>query len=61
MAPSVPSRGPTKLSTRERLRMLAVIYRWKHAKPTRSQAKNDAEIAEIRAARRSGGRRHPVE
>lgn len=50
-----------KLSERERLRMLAVIDRWKNAKPTRSQAENDAEIAAIRAARRTGGRRHPVE
>lgn len=50
-----------KLSERERLRMLGVIDRWKNAKPTRSQAENDAEIAAIRAARRAGGRRHPAE
>lgn len=50
-----------KLSERERLRMLAVIDRWKNARPTRSQAENDAEIAAIRAARRTGGRRHPAE
>ena len=50
-----------KLSERERLHMLAVIDRWKNAKPTRSQAENNAEIAAIRAARRTGGRRHPAE
>ena len=50
-----------RLSEAERRRMLAVIDRWKHAKPTRSQAENDAEIAEIRAARRTGGRLHPAE
>jgi hypothetical protein len=41
--------------------MLAVIERLKHAKPTRTQADVDAEIAEIRAARRTGGRRHRAE
>jgi Arc/MetJ-type ribon-helix-helix transcriptional regulator len=50
-----------KLSERERLRMLAILERLKHTKPTRTQAENDAEIAAIRAARRSGGRRHPAE
>jgi metal-responsive CopG/Arc/MetJ family transcriptional regulator len=50
-----------KLSERERLRMLAILDRLKHAKPTRPQAEVDAELAEIRAARRSGGRLHPVE
>jgi len=47
-----------KLSERERLQKLAVIERLTHARPTRSQADNDAEIAAIRAARRQGGRRH---
>jgi hypothetical protein len=50
-----------KLSERERQRMLAILERVKRMKPTRSQAENDAEIAAIRAARRSGGRRHRVE
>jgi hypothetical protein len=50
-----------KLSERERLRMLGILERLKRMKPTRTQAENDAEIAEIRAARRSGGRRHPAE
>lgn len=50
-----------KLSERERLRMLAVLERAKRAKPTRTQAEVDAEIASIRTARRTGGRRHPAE
>jgi Arc/MetJ-type ribon-helix-helix transcriptional regulator len=50
-----------RLSERERLRMLAVIERAKRAKPTRTQADVDAEIAAVRAARRTGGRRHPAE
>ncbi len=50
-----------KLTERERLHKLAIIERLKKTKPTRSQAENDAEIAEIRAARRTGGRLHPVE
>ena len=49
------------LTERERLHKLAILDRFKHEKPTRSQAENDAEIAEIRAARRTGGRLHPVE
>jgi propanediol dehydratase small subunit len=50
-----------KLTERERTRILAVIERLKRARPTRSQAENDAEVAEIRAVRRLGGRRHPAE
>lgn len=50
-----------KLTERERLHKLAIIERLKKTKPTRSQAENDAEIAEIRAARRTGGRLHPAE
>ncbi len=50
-----------RLSERERQRMLAVLEKLKHTRPTRSQAENDAEIAEIRAARRAGGRLHPAE
>jgi predicted transcriptional regulator len=46
-----------RLSEAERQRMLQVIERMSHAKPTRSQAEVDREIAEIRAARRGGGRR----
>jgi len=50
-----------KLTERERQRMLAILERLKRTKPTRPQAEADAEIAEIRAVRRLGGRRHPVE
>ena len=50
-----------KLTERERLHKLAIIERLKKTKPTRTQAENDAEIAEIRAARRTGGRLHPAE
>jgi predicted transcriptional regulator len=50
-----------KLSEKERLHKLAILERLKHMKPTRSQAEVDAEIAEIRTARRTGGRLHPAE
>ena len=50
-----------KLTERERLRILAILERLKRTKPTRPQADADAEIAEIRAVRKLGGRRHPVE
>ena len=50
-----------RLSPEERERMLAVLDRMMARKPTRPQAEVDAEIAEIRAARRTGGRRTPVE
>jgi Arc/MetJ-type ribon-helix-helix transcriptional regulator len=50
-----------KLTERERSRMLAILERLKRTKPTRSQAEADAEIAEIRAVRKLGGRRHPAE
>jgi predicted transcriptional regulator len=50
-----------KVTERERLRMLAILERLKRTKPTRPQAEAEAEIAEIRAVRRLGGRRHPVE
>ena len=46
-----------RLSEAERQRMLKVIDRWRDAKPTRPQSEVDREIAEIRAARRGGGRR----
>jgi Arc/MetJ-type ribon-helix-helix transcriptional regulator len=50
-----------KMTERERLQMLAILERLRHTKPARSQADADAEIAAIRAARRTGGRRHRVE
>jgi predicted transcriptional regulator len=46
-----------RLSEVERLRMLAIIDRWLDKPPTRPQREVEAEIAEIRAARRGGGRR----
>ena len=50
-----------KLSDAERRRMLEAFDRYIRTVPPRRQAEVDAEIAEIRAARRRGGRRHPVE
>jgi len=48
-----------KLSEAERLRMLKILEEMQSRPPTRPQAEVDREIAEIRAARRGGGRRHP--
>ena len=50
-----------KLSEREKARLLAVLDRMIARKPSRPQKEVDAEIADIRQARRTGGRRHPVE
>lgn len=46
-----------KLSEEERRRMLDVLDRIRAAPPTRSQAEVDAELREIRAARRRWARR----
>ncbi|HYR84281.1 MAG TPA: ribbon-helix-helix protein, CopG family [Terriglobia bacterium] len=46
-----------RLSDEERQRMLKVLDRMVARRPTRRRAEVDAEIAEIRAARRTGGRR----
>ena len=46
-----------RLSEEERRRMLKVLDRMKARSPARSQDDVDAEIAEIRAARKTGGRR----
>ena len=46
-----------RLSEEERQHMLKVFDRMVSRIPSRSQAEADAEIAEIRAARRTGGRR----
>jgi len=48
-----------RLSERERLRVLSLLEGLRTARPTRTQAAVDGEIAEISAARRRGGRRHP--
>lgn len=45
-----------RLSAVEQRRMLAALDKFAATLPTRPQAEVDAEIAEIRAARRSGGR-----
>jgi predicted transcriptional regulator len=48
-----------KLSEEERRRMLAVLDRIMKAPPTRPQAEVDAELREIRSARRRWARRDP--
>jgi len=50
-----------RLSDEERRRLLKVVDRMVARRPGRSQAEVDAEIAEIRAARRRGGRRAGAE
>jgi len=50
-----------RLGHEERERMMAVLDRMRTRKPARSQAEVNAEIADIRASRRSGGRRTRVE
>jgi metal-responsive CopG/Arc/MetJ family transcriptional regulator len=47
-----------RLSERERRRVLAVLERLRAAKPARTDAAVNKELAQIRAARRGGGRRH---
>lgn len=46
-----------RLSDAERRKALAVLDRLREGKPTRTAADVDAELAAIRAARRTGGRR----
>ena len=48
-----------KLSEEERQRMLSVLDEIMKSPRTRSRAEVDAELREIRAARRRGGRRTP--
>lgn len=50
-----------QLSDEERKRMLSVLDRMMSRRPKRTQAEVDAEIAGIRAERKSGGRRTRVE
>jgi predicted transcriptional regulator len=50
-----------RLTEAERTRMLAALDEFAKQPPTRSAAEVDAELEEIRRARRSGGRRTPVE
>ena len=49
-----------KLSEAERLRLLKVMEEIMASPPSRPQEEVDREIAEIRDARRRGGRRHPI-
>jgi Arc/MetJ-type ribon-helix-helix transcriptional regulator len=49
--------GPDRMSEAERLRKLRVIEEMMKQPPTRSQAENDQEIAEIRRSRRVDWRR----
>jgi metal-responsive CopG/Arc/MetJ family transcriptional regulator len=48
-----------KLSESERMRMLAALHEIAKRPPSRPQSEVDAELKEIRRARRHGGRRHP--
>jgi len=47
-----------RLSERERQDLMGVLDRLRDARPSRSAADVDAELAAVRAARRAGGRRH---
>src|SRR2546428_12887236 len=49
-----------RLSERERVRMLAALDAIVRRRPTRTSGEVDRELREIRAARRSGGPRHPA-
>ncbi len=50
-----------RLSHDERQRMLAVLDQMRARKPARSETEVNTEIADIRAARKNGGRRTRVE
>jgi hypothetical protein len=47
-----------RLSERERLHLLDVLERLRGTRPTRPAAAVDRELKDLRAARRTGGRRH---
>ena len=47
-----------RLSERERQDLMGVLERLREARPSRSAADVDAELAAVRAARRAGGRGH---
>jgi predicted transcriptional regulator len=49
-----------QLTTAEKERMLAVVDRMMAREASRPEAEVDAEIRQVRAARRTGGRRTPV-
>ena len=50
-----------RLSESERLRMLRALDEMLARRPTRPASEVDQELREIRRARRSGGRRTPIE
>ena len=50
-----------KLSEAERRRLLEIFDTMLPKIPSRPASETDAELRQIRAARRRGGRRHPVE
>lgn len=52
---------PGELTPEERARRMAILEEIRKSFPTRPQREADAEIREIRRARRRGGRRTPVE
>ena len=49
-----------QLSDGERRRALTVLERLRTAAPTRTAVAVDAELRQLRATRRRGGRRHPA-
>lgn len=49
------------LTPEEQARILRVLDRMRQRPPDRSNEETDAEIREIREARRTGGRLHPVD
>jgi metal-responsive CopG/Arc/MetJ family transcriptional regulator len=49
-----------RLSDAERRQALAIVHRLRTAAPTRPAADVEAELRELRAARRRTGRRHPT-
>lgn len=51
----------SRLSEAEKLRMLNFLDRYAQTPSSRTQKEAEQEIAAIRSARRSGGRRHPVD
>ena len=50
-----------RLSESEKMRMLRIVDEMLARTPTRTASEVDQELREIRRARRSGGRRTPVE
>jgi len=47
-----------RVSKRERTRLLNVLDRLRAVPPSRTALEVDAELKDLRAARRAGGRRH---